>query len=57
MLLRIFADRSEAKNYCPVNILSVVSKISEEPINDSLVEHLEKYDILPDFKYDFWVLH
>ena len=31
-----------AKNYCPVNLLSVVSKVFKKLVNNSLVDHLEK---------------
>ena len=33
---------STAKNYYPVSLLSVVSKVFEELVNNRIVEHLEK---------------
>ena len=36
-------ERSTAKNYCPVNHLSVVSKVFEK-LNFMIVDHLEKCD-------------
>ena len=46
-------DRS--KNYCPVNPLSVVSKIFEKLKNNNNrpVVHLEKYGLFSDFQYGF----
>ena len=33
-------DRSTAKNYHPISLLSVVSKIFEKLVNNSIVDHL-----------------
>ena len=35
-------ERSTAKNYRPVSLLSVVSKVFEKLVNDRIVDHLEK---------------
>ena len=35
-------ERSTAKNYCLVSLLSVVSKVFEKPVNNRIVDHLEK---------------
>ena len=35
-------ERSTAKNYLPVSLLSVVSKVSEKLVNNRIVDHLEK---------------
>ena len=35
-------ERSTAKNYCPVSLLSVVSKVFEKLVNNRIVDHLEK---------------
>ena len=35
-------ERSIAKNYCPVSLLSVLSKVFEKLVNNRLVDHLEK---------------
>ena len=35
-------ERSTAKNYCPVSLLSVVNKVFEELVNNRIVDHLEK---------------
>ena len=45
--------RSTAKNYCYVNILSVVSKVFEKLINNRIVYHLEKCGLFSDFLYGF----
>ena len=35
-------ERSTAKNYCPVSLLSVVIKVFEKLVNNRIVDHLEK---------------
>ena len=47
-------ERSTAKSYCPVSLLSVVSKVSEKLENTRIVDHLEKGGLFSDFQYDFW---
>ena len=46
-------ERFTAKNYHPVNLLSVVSKVFEELVNNSIVDHLEKCGLFSDFQYGF----
>ena len=46
-------ERSTAKNYCPVSLLSVVSKVFEKLVNDRVVDHLEKCGLFSDFQYGF----
>ena len=46
-------ERSKAKNYCPVNLLSVVSKVFEKLVNNRIVDHLEKCGLFSDFQYGF----
>ena len=46
-------ERSTAKNYCPVNILSVISKVFEKLVNNRIVDHLEKYSHFSDIQYSF----
>ena len=43
--------RSTAKNYHPVSLLSVISKVFEKLINNSIVDHLEQCGLLSDFQY------
>ena len=49
-------ERSAAKNYLPVNLLSVVSKVFEKLINHRIVDHLQKYGLLSDFQYGLGLL-
>ena len=37
--------RSTAKNYHPVSLLFVVSKVFEKLVNNRIVDHLEKCDL------------
>ena len=46
-------ERSTAKNYHPVNLLSVVSKVFEKLVNNRIVDHLEKCGLFSDFQYGF----
>ena len=39
------AGRSTAKNYRPVSVLSVISKVFKKFLNNKIVDHLEKYGI------------
>ena len=48
-----FGERSAAKNYCPVSLLSVVSKVLEKLVNNKIVDHLEKCGLFSDFRYGF----
>ena len=44
-------DRSTAKNYCPVSLLYVVSKVFEKLVNNRIDDHLEKCSLFSDFQY------
>ena len=46
-------ERSTAKNYHPVSLLSVVSKVFENLVNNRIVDHLEKCGLFSDFQYGF----
>ena len=46
-------EKSTAKNYCPVSLLSVVSKVFEKLVNNRIVDHLEKCGLFSDFQYGF----
>ena len=46
-------ERSTAKIYHPVILLSVVSKVFEKLVNDRIVDHLEKCGLFCDFQYGF----
>ena len=45
-------ERSTAKNYRPVSLLSVVSKVFEKLVN-RIVDHLEKCGLFSDFQFGF----
>ena len=46
-------ERSTAKTYHPVSLLSVVSKVFEKLVNSRIVDHLEKSGLFSDFQYGF----
>ena len=46
-------ERSTDKNYRPVSLLSVVSKVFEKLVNNRIVDHLEKFGLFSDFQYGF----
>ena len=46
-------ERSTAKNYRSVSLLSVVSKVFEKLINNRIVDHPEKCGLFSDFQYGF----
>ena len=49
-------EKSTAKNYCPVSLLSVVSKVFEKLANNRIVDHLENCGIFSDFQYGLTVV-
>ena len=46
-------ERTTAKNYYPVSLLSVVSKVFEKLVNNRIVDPLEKCGLFSDFQYGF----
>ena len=48
-----FGERSTAKNYRLVSLLSVVSKVFEKVVNNRIVDPLEKCSLFTDFQYGF----
>ena len=46
-------ERSTAKNYHPVSLLSVVSKVFAKFVNNRIVEQLENCGLFSDFQYGF----
>ena len=46
-------ERSTAKNYRPVSLLSVVSKVFEKLVNNRIVDHLENCGLFSDFQCGF----
>ena len=47
------AERSTGKNYHPVSLLSVVSKVFEKLVNNRIIDHLGKCGLFSDFQYGF----
>ena len=52
-VIKNVGERSTAKNYHPVSLLSVVSKVFEKLVNNRIVDHLEKCGLFSDFQYGF----
>ena len=48
-----FGERPTGKNYHPVSLLSVVSKVFDKLANNRAVDHLEKCGLFSDFQYGF----
>ena len=46
-------ERSTARNYFSISLLSVVSKVFEKLVNNTIVDYLKKFDIFSDFQYGF----
>ena len=46
-------DRSDPRNYHPISLLLVISKIFEAIINLSLVKHIESLGLFSDAQYGF----
>ena len=46
-------EMSTAKNYHPVSLLSVVSKVFEKLASNRIVDHLDKYGLFSDFQDGF----
>ena len=47
-------ERSTAKIYHPVSLLSVISKVFEKLVNNRIVDYLEKCGLFSDFQYGFF---
>ena len=52
-VIKNVGERSTAKNYHPVSLLSVVSKVFEKLVNNRIVDYLEKYEFFSDLQYGF----
>ena len=46
-------ERSTAKNYCPVSLLSIVCKVLEKLVNNRIVDDLVKCGLFSNFHYGF----
>ena len=49
----MLGERSTTKNYHPVSLLSMISKVFEKLVNQRIVQHLEKCGLFSDFPYGF----
>ena len=52
-VFKIVGLRGSVKNYCPVSLLSVASKVFEKLLNNRIVDHLDKCGLFSDFQYSF----
>ena len=52
-IFKNIGERSTAKNYRPVGVLSVVSKVFGKLVNNRIVDHLENCGLFSDFQYSF----
>ena len=46
-------EMSTDKNYRPVSLLSVVSKVFEKLVNNRILDHLEKCGLFSDLQYGY----
>ena len=46
-------ERSTAKNYRPVSLLSVVSKVFQKLVNNRIVDDVEECGLFYDYQYEF----
>ena len=53
LYLRMLGKGLQLKNYCPVSLPSVVSKVFEKLVNNRIVDDLEKRGVFSDFQYGF----
>ena len=52
-VLKNVGERSTAKHYHPVSLLSVICKVFENLVNNRILDHLEKCGLFSDFQYGF----
>ena len=53
LVFKNVGERSTVKNYCPVSLHSVVTKVFEKLVNYRIDDHLEKCCFFSDFQYAF----
>ena len=46
-------ERSTVKNYRPISLLPVVSKVFEKLVNNRIASHLEQCDLFSGFQFGF----
>ena len=49
----MLGERSAVKNYCPVSLFYLVSKVSEKLVNHGICDYLEKCGPFPGFRCGF----
>ena len=52
-VFKTVGERSTSKNYCPVSLLSAVSKVFEKLVNNRNFDRLEKCGLFSHFQYGF----
>ena len=52
-VFKYVGERSTSKQYRPISLLSVVSKVFEKLVHNRFVDQLEKSGLLSDFQYGF----
>ena len=57
LVFKNVGETSTAKNYHPVSLISVVSKVFEKLVNNRIVNHLKKCSLFSDFQYGFRSSH
>ena len=57
LVFKNVGETSTAKNYHPVSLISVVSKVFEKLVNNRIVNHLKKCGLFSDFQYGFRSSH
>ena len=53
LVFKNVGERSTTKNYRPVSLLFVVSKVFKKLVNNRTVDHLEKCGLFSDFQHGF----
>ena len=56
LVFKNVGERSTSKNYCPFSLLSVVDKVLETLVINTIVDDQEKCGSSPDFQYDLGLL-
>ena len=52
-VFKYVGERSTSKQYHPISLLSVVSKVFEKLVHNRFVDQLEKSGLLSNFQYGF----
>ena len=50
-VFKIPGERNDPRNYCPISILSIISKVFESLINSCITLHLESLNLFSDHQY------